>query len=137
MRARPLGGKPVAPAIRSAAMIGAPKDGVRPRTAGRRAPRRLGLPKFDTGGERMAERPQRRTPRATFATVARTERLTPHMIRVVLAVDPAAALEIGTCTDHYVKLLFPPGGGSLAAAYDRRYLDPLDLEGIRGDLPRE
>lgn len=85
----------------------------------------------------MAERPQRRTPRATFATVARTERLTPHMIRVVLAVDPAAALEIGTCTDHYVKLLFPPGGGSLAAAYDRRYLDPLDLEGIRGDLPRE
>ncbi|MEE4544556.1 siderophore-interacting protein [Streptomyces sp. V4-01] len=85
----------------------------------------------------MAERPQRRTPRATSATVARTERLTPHMVRVVLAVDPAAALEIGACTDHYVKLLFPPGGGSLAQAYGAPYVEPLDVEAIRRDHPRE
>jgi NADPH-dependent ferric siderophore reductase len=84
-----------------------------------------------------AERPQRRTPRATFARVARTERLTPHMMRVVLAVDPAAGLEIGAYTDHYVKLLFAPGGGSVTEAYPREYVEPLDLEGIRRDHPRE
>ena len=50
----------------------------------------------------MAERPQRRTPQPKHATVVRSERLTPHMIRVVLTVDPAATLEIGACTDHYV-----------------------------------
>jgi NADPH-dependent ferric siderophore reductase len=77
----------------------------------------------------MAERPQRRTPKPKHATVARTERLTPHMIRVVLAVDPAAQLEIGENTDHYVKLAFAPEG----VTYD----EPLDVEAIRRDLPRE
>ncbi|WP_329130204.1 siderophore-interacting protein [Streptomyces sp. NBC_01476] len=77
----------------------------------------------------MAERPQRRTPTAKRGTVLRTERVTPHMIRVVLAVDPAAQLDIGECTDHYVKLLFAPEGV--------RYAEPLDIEAIRRDLPRE
>ena len=75
------------------------------------------------------DRPQRRAPVPKRATVARTERLTPHMIRVVLALDPAARLEIGACTDHYVKLVFPPDG--------EVYPEPLDLEAIRRDLPRE
>jgi NADPH-dependent ferric siderophore reductase len=77
----------------------------------------------------MAERPQRRNPRPKHARVARTERLTPHMIRVVLAVDPAAALDIGAYTDHYVKLLFAPEGVV--------YPEPLDLEEVRASLPRE
>lgn len=77
----------------------------------------------------MADRPQRRTPTPKHATVARTGRLTPHMIRVVLAVDPAAELDIGACTDHYVKLLFAPAGVV--------YPEPLDIEAIRRDLPRE
>jgi NADPH-dependent ferric siderophore reductase len=51
------------------------------------------------------------------------------MIRVVLAVDPAAEVEIGAFTDHYVKLLFAPEG----VVYD----EPLDMEAIRRDLPRE
>lgn len=89
----------------------------------------------------MADRPQRRTPSPRYARVVRTERLTPHMIRVVLAVapatDPAADLGIGAFTDHYVKLLFAPGGGSAADAYPAVYADPLDVEAIRRDLPRE
>jgi len=76
-----------------------------------------------------ADRPQRRTPIPKHATVVRTERLTPHMIRVVLAVDPAAQLEIGAFSDHYVKLVFPPDG--------EVYPEPLDIEAIRRDLPRE
>ncbi|MCL2734735.1 MAG: siderophore-interacting protein [Actinomycetia bacterium] len=77
----------------------------------------------------MAERPQRRTPQPKHARVARTERLTPHMIRVVLVVDPAPALDIGTYTDHYVKLLFAPEGVV--------YPEPLDVEAVRAALPRE
>jgi NADPH-dependent ferric siderophore reductase len=77
----------------------------------------------------MAERPARRTPKPRHATVVRTERLTPHMIRVVLAVDPADQPEIGAHTDHYVKLVFAPEGVV--------YPEPLDLEAVRRDLPRE
>lgn len=76
-----------------------------------------------------AERPARRTPTPRHATVVHTERLTPHMVRVVLAVDPADPPEIGACTDHYVKLLFPPPGVA--------YPEPLDLAAVRRDLPRE
>lgn len=77
----------------------------------------------------MTDRPRRGTPAPTHATVAHTERLTPHMIRVVLTVDPAVPLGIGACTDHYVKLLFPAPGVT--------YPEPLDLEAVRRDLPRE
>lgn len=77
----------------------------------------------------MAERPARRTPRARHATVVRTGRVTPRMVRVVLAVDPADRPDIGAFTDHYVKLVFPPEG----VEYPR----PLDMEAVRRDLPRE
>lgn len=87
--------------------------------------------------ERSERGAPRRTPKATSAHVARAERLTPHMIRVVLQVAPDAEPEIGACTDHYVKLLFAPGGGALEDAYPPEYVAPLDVEAIRRDLPRE
>jgi len=75
------------------------------------------------------DRPERRTRTPKRATVLRSERVTPHMIRVVLAVDPAAPMDVGAFTDHYVKLIFPPAG--------EVYPEPLDMEAIRRDLPRE
>ncbi|WP_329103178.1 siderophore-interacting protein [Micromonospora sp. NBC_01699] len=65
----------------------------------------------------------------THATVSRTERLTPHMIRVVLGGPELAGLDLGRCTDHYVKLLFPRP--------DVDYPVPFDLETVRRDLPAE
>ena len=53
--------------------------------------------------------PNGRRPRIPrVAEVLRTERLTPHMIRVVLGGDGLAGFPAGEFTDHYVKLLFPP-----------------------------
>jgi NADPH-dependent ferric siderophore reductase len=72
--------------------------------------------------------PRRRPRTPKRATVARTERLTPHMVRLVLAVE-AADLEVGAFTDHYVKLVFAPPGVT--------YPEPLDLEAVRRDMPRE
>jgi NADPH-dependent ferric siderophore reductase len=77
----------------------------------------------------MAEQPQRRTRKPKRATVARTERLTPRMVRVVVTVDPAEELAAGEFSDHYVKLLFPAPGEVLP--------DPLDMEALRAELPRE
>lgn len=75
------------------------------------------------------ERPARRTPRLNHARVIRSERVTPHMIRVVLGGDGLAGLPVGDYTDHYVKLLFAPAGVT--------YPEPLDIEAVRRDLPRE
>ncbi len=80
-------------------------------------------------GAAQGPRPERRGRVPKRATVLRSERVTPHMIRVVLAVDPAAPMEAGAFTDHYVKLIFPPAGVT--------YPEPLDLEAVRRDLPRE
>lgn len=44
----------------------------------------------------------------TQAVVVRTERLTPHMVRVVLGGPGLADFEPGEFTDRYVKLCFPP-----------------------------
>ncbi|WP_017627842.1 siderophore-interacting protein [Nocardiopsis chromatogenes] len=77
----------------------------------------------------MAERPGRKAPRVTTATVVRTERLTPHMVRVVLGGPEVAALGADRFTDHYVKLLFPRAGVE--------YPEPFDLERIRAEMPRE
>jgi NADPH-dependent ferric siderophore reductase len=77
----------------------------------------------------MAERPARRPRRVHSAQVVRTERLTPHMQRVVLGGEGLAAFTAGTCTDHYVKLLFPAEGVT--------YPEPFDVERIRADFPRE
>ncbi|WP_031041578.1 siderophore-interacting protein [Streptomyces sp. NRRL F-5650] len=77
----------------------------------------------------MAERPARRPRRPHTAQVVRTERLTPHMQRVVLGGEGLSAFSADTCTDHYVKLLFPSGGAT--------YPEPFDMERIREDFPRE
>ncbi|MDT0303041.1 siderophore-interacting protein [Streptomonospora wellingtoniae] len=77
----------------------------------------------------MAERPARRAPRARRARVLRVERLTPHMIRVVLGGGDLADFAAGDCTDHYVKLLFPAGGGA--------YPEPFDPRRIREERPRD
>lgn len=78
---------------------------------------------------RGGERPARGSRPATPARVLRSERLTPHMIRVVLGGEALAALPVGEYSDHYVKLLFAPAGVT--------YPQPLDVEAIRRDLPRE
>jgi NADPH-dependent ferric siderophore reductase len=79
----------------------------------------------ETPGPRAGRRP--RVPRV--AEVVRTERVTPHMIRVVLAGAGLAGFPAGEFTDHYVKLLFPPQGAP--------YGVPYDVEQIRAELPRE
>ena len=77
----------------------------------------------------MAERPARKPRKPYSAQVVRTERLTPHMQRVVLGGEGLADFSADTCTDHYVKLLFAPEGVT--------YPEPFDLERIREELPRE
>ncbi|MGW2424921.1 siderophore-interacting protein [Streptomyces sp. NPDC001709] len=77
----------------------------------------------------MAERPGRKPRRTRTAQVVRTERLTPHMQRVVLGGEGLADFAADTCTDHYVKLLFGPDGVT--------YPEPFDLERIRAEFPRE
>ncbi|MEU6552537.1 siderophore-interacting protein [Streptomyces sp. NPDC046915] len=77
----------------------------------------------------MAERPGRKPRKPHSAQVVRTERLTPHMQRVVLGGEGLADFAADTCTDHYVKLLFPAGGVT--------YPEPFDMERIRAEFPRE
>ncbi|MFH8222440.1 siderophore-interacting protein [Streptomyces sp. NPDC018057] len=77
----------------------------------------------------MAERPARKPRRAHTARVIRTERLTPHMQRVVLGGEELAAFAADTCTDHYVKLLFPAPGVT--------YPEPFDLQRVREEFPPE
>lgn len=78
----------------------------------------------------MADRPvQRKKQNVTRAHVVRTERLTPHMMRVVLGGEGLAEFDAGAYTDHYVKLFFPVDGVT--------YPEPFDIEAIRRDLPRE
>ncbi|MEU6984328.1 siderophore-interacting protein [Streptomyces sp. NPDC046324] len=77
----------------------------------------------------MAEQPARKAPQAHEARVVRTERITPHMVRVVLGGEGLDAFTVGEYTDHYVKLLFAPEGVS--------YPEPFDMERIRAEFPRE
>ncbi len=77
----------------------------------------------------MADRPVRRKPQLSRAHVVRTERLTPHMVRVVLGGEGLADFAAGASTDHYVKLLFPYEGVT--------YPEPFDMEVIRRDMPRD
>ncbi|WEO98443.1 siderophore-interacting protein [Streptomyces sp. FXJ1.172] len=77
----------------------------------------------------MAERPGRKPRKPRTAQVVRTERLTPHMQRVVIGGEGLAGFTADTCTDHYVKLLFGPAGVT--------YPEPFDLERIREEFPRE
>ncbi|WP_369176927.1 siderophore-interacting protein [Streptomyces mutabilis] len=77
----------------------------------------------------MADRPGRKPRKPHTAQVVRTERLTPHMQRVVLGGEELSAFSADTCTDHYVKLLFPPKGVT--------YPEPFDMERVREAFPRE
>ncbi|MEU5426259.1 siderophore-interacting protein [Streptomyces olivoreticuli] len=77
----------------------------------------------------MADRPVRKKPQLNHARVLRTERLTPHMVRVVLGGEGLADFGAGEHSDHYVKLLFPVPGAV--------YPEPFDMEVVRRDLPRE
>ncbi len=70
--------------------------------------------------------PAPRNRRAKLAIVRRSERITPHMIRVVLSCDDF--VDNGT-SDHYVKLLFLQPGVE--------YPDPLDMGQVREQLPSE
>ncbi|NEA33254.1 siderophore-interacting protein [Streptomyces sp. SID13031] len=70
--------------------------------------------------------PAPRNRRAKLGIVLRTERVTPHMIRVVLSCDEF--VDNGS-TDHYVKLLFLQPGVE--------YPDPLDMGVVREQLPSE
>ncbi|ANB05460.1 FAD-binding protein [Streptomyces ambofaciens] len=77
----------------------------------------------------MADRPGRKPRKPHTAQVVRTERLTPHMQRVVLGGEELVGLPADTCTDHYVKLLF--------AAEGVTYPEPFDMERIREEFPRD
>ncbi|MEW2546509.1 siderophore-interacting protein [Streptomyces sp. NPDC047002] len=77
----------------------------------------------------MAEEPRRKAPTVREARVLRTERITPHMVRVVLGGEGLAAVECGEFTDHYVKVVF----GAPGVAYP----EPYDMERIRAEFPRE
>jgi NADPH-dependent ferric siderophore reductase len=77
----------------------------------------------------MSERPGRRAPRVTTARVQSVERITPHMVRIVLGGPGLAEFSVGEFTDHYVKLLFAPRGVT--------YPEPFDIERIRAELPRD
>ncbi|GAA1804327.1 siderophore-interacting protein [Actinomadura chokoriensis] len=77
----------------------------------------------------MATEPARRGRRLHRGAVLRTERLTPHMIRVVLGGPGLAEFGAGEFTDHYVKLLFPRPRVA--------YPEPFDMERVRAEMPRE
>ncbi|GAA3462762.1 siderophore-interacting protein [Saccharothrix longispora] len=66
---------------------------------------------------------------ALYGRVARTERLTREMVRVVLGGEGLAGFETGPFTDSYVKLVFP--------LPDVVHPEPFDLREVRASLPRE
>ncbi|MCK9930644.1 siderophore-interacting protein [Frankia sp. Mgl5] len=78
----------------------------------------------------LGERPEgRRFPIPHRATVLRTERITPHMVRVVFGGPGMDRFTSGDFTDHYVKLLFLTPGVT--------YPEPFDLAVVRERMPRE
>ncbi|MFE7134233.1 siderophore-interacting protein [Streptomyces sp. NPDC057638] len=77
----------------------------------------------------MTERPSRPSPSHFEGRVVHTERITPHMVRLVLGGEGLDGFALEGFTDHYVKLLFPPAGVS--------YPEPFDIERIRAEFPRD
>jgi NADPH-dependent ferric siderophore reductase len=65
----------------------------------------------------------------TTLEVRRTERLTPHMIRVVAGGPGIVNFADTAYTDRYVKIIFPRPGVT--------YPEPFDMDAIRAELPRE
>jgi NADPH-dependent ferric siderophore reductase len=54
----------------------------------------------------------------TTAVVTSVERVTPHMIRVVLGGPGLSDFAAGEYTDHYIKLFFPAAGGDFPEPFD-------------------
>ncbi|MFE4972949.1 siderophore-interacting protein [Kitasatospora sp. NPDC056651] len=77
----------------------------------------------------MADRPTRRTPQVREAQVLRTERITPHMVRLVLGGAGLDGFDAGEFTDHYIKVLFAAEGVS--------YPEPFDMARIREEFTPE
>ncbi|WP_406293899.1 siderophore-interacting protein [Embleya sp. NBC_00888] len=77
----------------------------------------------------MAERPVRKTRKLIELQVHSTERVGPHLIRIVAGGDGYRHFTDNGYTDAYVKVLFPQPGVN--------YPEPFDMETIRAELPRE
>jgi NADPH-dependent ferric siderophore reductase len=73
--------------------------------------------------------PPRRPRRPRTATVLETERLGPHLIRVVVGGEGLEGFAADQFTDHYVKLQIPPPGAE--------YRAPFDADEIKQRYPRE
>ncbi len=54
-----------------------------------------------------------------MVTVASTEPLTSHMIRIVFESGDLRGFPVGEFTDHYVKLQLPPPGASYSVPFDQ------------------
>lgn len=72
---------------------------------------------------------ERKSKPTTRLRVLRTERLTPHMIRVIAGGDGLSGFRPNEFTDAYVKVVFPVPGVS--------YPEPFDLGVIQAEYPRE
>ncbi|MDT0309535.1 siderophore-interacting protein [Streptomyces sp. DSM 44917] len=70
----------------------------------------------------------RAAPKVNTARVLRAERVTPHVIRLVLGGEELRDFAARSDTDQYVKILFPVPGVD--------YPEPLDIAAVRRDLPR-
>src|SRR5215213_829442 len=77
----------------------------------------------------MTETPTRPRRRPKTTTVLETERLSPHLIRVVVGGDDLDGFGAGEFTDHYVKLHIPPPGAE--------YRAPFDPDEVKERYPRE
>jgi NADPH-dependent ferric siderophore reductase len=73
----------------------------------------------------MAEKP----PDHHRGVILRTERLSPHMIRIVVGGDGLADFATSGLTDHYVKIVFPCEGVE--------YPQPFSVKACRETMPRE
>src|SRR4051795_8263342 len=69
------------------------------------------------GSPAMADKAPRRPRTPRLATVLRTSRPTPHLVRVVLGGEGLAGFA-PEHTDAYVKLVLPPAGAPYAAPFD-------------------
>ncbi|WP_433876071.1 siderophore-interacting protein [Sinomonas atrocyanea] len=79
-----------------------------------------------------AAAPAKRARPTLDLVVARTEQLTPHMVRVVVGGPGFDAFVDNGFTDKYVKIAFPTG------LPGRRWPDgPVDLQALKESLPRE
>lgn len=79
--------------------------------------------------ETISAPPARRPRPLMSVTVLRTQRLSPHMVRIVAGGPDLARFEPKDATDMYVKIHFLQPG--------IEYAEPVDLAALREVLPRE